>query len=80
LQKYKFYLKKLNFLEELDQNTFSSKFKTLIDAVFELKRNQKTRNTSTKIESEEVNNIENHLNESLFIDYKQEKVFKNIYF
>ena len=45
-------LRELNFLEELEQNPFSTKFKTLIDAVFELKRVQKTQNIATKIDSD----------------------------
>jgi transposase len=66
-------LRELNFLEELEQNEFSTKFKTLIDAVFELKRNQKTLNTPTKIDSEEAKKLENKLNESLsmIIDKKK---------
>jgi hypothetical protein len=66
-------LRELNFLEELEQNEFSTKFKTLIDAVFELKRHQKATNTSTKIDSEEAKTLENKLNEllSMIIDDKK---------
>ncbi len=60
-------------MEELEQNEFSTKFKTLIDAVFELKRHQKATNTSTKIDSEEAKTLENKLNEllSMIIDDKK---------
>jgi hypothetical protein len=67
-------------LEELEQNKFSAKFKTLIDAVFELKRHQKTTNTSTKIDSKEAKNLENKLNESLSMIIDQKKCSKTSIF
>jgi hypothetical protein len=60
-------LGELNFLEELEKNPFSTRFKTLLGSVFEIKKQQLLQKTPCQIGSPDAVLLEKQLNELLAI-------------
>jgi transposase len=58
-------LRDLTFLEELENHDFSTAFKTLIGAVFDLKKEQRIQNSPCQLEDSQAILLENKLNELL---------------
>jgi transposase len=60
-------LRELNFLEELEKNPFSTRFKTLLGSVFEIKKQQLLQKTPCQRGSPDAVLLEKQLNELLAI-------------
>ena len=73
-------LRDLTFLEELEEHSFSTAFKTLLGAVFDLKRLQISQKISCQIDSPEAILLEKKLNELLAITIDKEKHPKTVVF
>jgi len=66
-------LRDLIFLEELEKHSFSTAFKTLIGAVFDLKRLQKSQKNPCRVDDSEAVLLEKKLNELLAITIDAKK-------
>ena len=73
-------LRDLNFLEELEKHPFSTKFKSLLGAVFELKKQQMLQKKTCSIDSIESILLEKQLNDLLAITIDAGKYPKTVVF
>ena len=66
-------LRDLNFLEELENHCFATKFKTLLGAVFDLKKQQISQKNPCQVDAPEAILLENKLNELLAVTIDAKK-------